>query len=119
VTVNARTFEVLQEISIERRKQDAKWGEQNHPIVSHLQAPGLGEQHARACAEDRAEYWKYENDRRAAHGMLSWDGVLLEETYEALAEEDEQKVRAEMVQVAAVAVAIIECIDRRAARAAA
>jgi NTP pyrophosphatase (non-canonical NTP hydrolase) len=44
---------------------------------------------------------------------VSWFGILMEEVYEAFAETDPAKQREEMVQVAAVAVQIIKCLDRR------
>jgi len=47
-----------------------------------------------------------------------WDGVLLEQVYKALAEAsaDPAKLRAELVQVAAVAESWVLAIDRREAR---
>ena len=49
-------------------------------------------------------------------GAHSWDAILLEEVFEALAESDPVRRRAELVQVAAVAAAEIEAIDRAAGR---
>jgi hypothetical protein len=70
---DATTMRVLDEVQDERRRQDAKWGEQNHP-----------------------------------------DGTIaLEEVFEALVETDPAKLRDELLQVAAVAVAWVEAIDRR------
>ena len=54
-----------------------------------------------------------DNDERVERGSLAWDGILLEEVYEAFAEEDPIKLRSELVQVAAVAVQWIAAIDRR------
>lgn len=75
---------VLAEVAGERARQDAKWGEQNH------------------------------ND-------FVYGAILMEEVGEAMQaalwtrfEGKDGDVRAELVQVAAVAVAFIECIDRRA-----
>jgi hypothetical protein len=44
--------------------------------------------------------------------MVTWAHILTEEFYEALAEADPEKLREELVQVAAVAVAWVECLDR-------
>jgi NTP pyrophosphatase (non-canonical NTP hydrolase) len=74
----------LREITNERRRQDAKWGEQNH------------------------------DDYR-------WLAILIEEVGELAqcALHDEfgghaaGKLRGELVQVAAVAVSWLECLDRR------
>jgi hypothetical protein len=49
-------------------------------------------------------------------GYLDWLHILREEVAEAFAESDPAKLRAELVQVAAVAVNWVEAIDRRAAR---
>ncbi len=52
-------------------------------------------------------------ERAAKGGYLTWAHILTEEFYEAMAEEDQARLRAELIQVAAVAVAWIEQIDRR------
>ena len=98
---------VLNEVVAERKAQDARWNEQNHPLTGS-NTPGP----RRATYEAAADNWKAVNDIRAKAGVIGWDGILLEEVYEALAESDPAKARVELVQVAAVAVAIIECIDR-------
>jgi len=116
----ARESAVLDEIAAERARQEAKWGEQNHPDLD----PHDFDTVVRNEYAFRADRWKEINDRRAKDGCevkyrdpnascTAWDGVLLEEVYEALAEDDQAKVRAELVQVAAVAVAWVEAIDRR------
>jgi hypothetical protein len=98
---------VLADVQAERERQDAKWGEQNHPDGTGLPVY----QHSARRYRDHA-------DRAAASGVLAWRDVLLKEVHEALAEADPAKLRAELVQVAAVAVAWIAAIDRRAAAAA-
>ena len=95
---------VLDDVWLERRRQDRKWGEQNHPIAVARDI----HRHT-----DEMKFWKRVNDWRNRTGQLTWDGILLEEVYEALSEVDPEKIRAELVQVAAVAVAMIECIDRQ------
>jgi hypothetical protein len=92
-------------IARERTAQDAKWGEQNHPS-------GTGIPGSRVLA-DEARRW---TDMQAAEKTLKWVDILEEEVAEAAAESDPAKLRAELVQVAAVAVAWIEAIDRRAAK---
>lgn len=94
---------VLAEIAAERATQDAQWGEQNHPDGTGLPVY----QHSAHRYRDHA-------DRAAASGCLAWRDVLLEEVHEALAEADPALLRAELVQVAAVAAAWAEAIDRRA-----
>ncbi|MFI6979949.1 hypothetical protein ACIBSV_15340 [Embleya sp. NPDC050154] len=93
---------VSAEIDAERAAQDAKFGEQNWPDgtggpVMRFEA----DRHRDAC------------QHLAAHGGPDWRSILLEEVYEALAEDETARLRAELVQVAAVAAAWIEAIDRR------
>jgi hypothetical protein len=98
------TTQALMEVRAERDRQDMKWGPQDHAMIF-----------ARSSTEgfDRlATYWKKENDFRVKEGLLSWDGVLLEEVAEALAETDPVKQEQELIQVAAVAVAMVECSRR-------
>jgi len=52
-------------------------------------------------------------DRAEAAGRLTFANVLAEEVGEALCEEDDDKLRAELIQVAQVAVRWIANIDRR------
>jgi hypothetical protein len=76
------TQAVLVEVAMERRAQDARWGEQNHedPVWALI----LGEEFGEAC--------------QAALQHSSTDPTDL---------------RAELIQVAAVAVAWVESMDRR------
>lgn len=95
------THRVLAAINDEREAQNAKWGEQNHP-------DGTGP-HYKAFADFQREL----TDLADKTGVLTWKHILAEEFFEALAEEDEAKLRAELIQVAAVATAWVEAIDRR------
>lgn len=110
-----RTRSVLAEVLTERKRQDEKWGEQNH--VSIVDGDTLGADAARHMFQGYANSYKAINDSAAKVGTLDWYGIFLEEVYEALAEKDEAKIRAELVQAIAVGVGWIECIDRRAAQA--
>lgn len=96
---------IAAEVVQERVNQVQTWGQQDHPS-------SFGET-ARQYAEDRANEYKWTNAARVAGDVLTWDGILLEEVYEALAEKDDARRREELVQVAAVALAEIEAIDRR------
>lgn len=91
-------WDVVDEVHDERESQDAKWGEQNHP-------DGTSDSYALNAHVARENYELAEK--------LTWRHILTEEFYEALAETDPVKLRAELIQVAAVAVAWIEAIDRR------
>lgn len=95
--------ETLREVARERASQHRKWGQQDHPN-------GTGSAFAQVAQEAR------ENCAAAfAQGDGTWRDILVEEVYEALAESDPALLRAELVQVAAVAAAWIEAIDRRTA----
>ena len=95
---------VLGEIAAERAAQDAKWGEQNHP-------DGTGVHFAEIVDADVA---KMACQDAADGGYLDWLHILREEVAEAFAESNPVALRAELIQVAAVAVAWVEAIDRRA-----
>ena len=105
---------VLVEVWEERDRQDARWGEQSHDddtgpdrrIVSTS-----GPDNAELADRARARC-----DRMHRKGEGTWEQILTEEVLEAYATDSEERLRAELVQVAAVAVAWIEAIDRREAR---
>lgn len=95
--------EALAEVAAERRRQDEKWGEQNHPN-------GTGEEY-----EFHRDFARQQCEDRFANGTGSYLDILAEEVYEAFAESDPDRLRAELIQVAAVAVAWVEKIDRESA----
>jgi hypothetical protein len=99
----AAPSDVLEEIRAERARQDARWGVQNHP-------DGTGDSYWRQHADSQRTMVQHE----ASAGRSNWTNILREEIYEAFAEDDPAKLRTELVQVAAVAAAWIEAIDRRA-----
>jgi len=96
------TMLVLSEVVSERQAQDARWGEQNHP-------DGTGRRPGKALAPTA----RLATEIASREGAVTWAHILREEVYEALDEADPVKLRAELIQVAAVATAWIEAIDRR------
>ena len=107
------TDDVLTEVAAERVRQDARWGEQNHPDGTSI--PMACElvaalTHREAIPSERA---KALNRDAVEAGRLTWALILLEEVCEALEERDPERLREELVQVAAVAVGWCEAIDRR------
>lgn len=120
--LDRKIWDVLQEVRAERSKQEAKWGEQNHTILGVDARSALEERRAlRMPTSDDAKAY-CDATHRAGHGTYA--SILAEEVCEVLdaAEQDalrgdgsEDSTRKELVQVSAVAVAMIECIDRRAA----
>lgn len=93
---------VLEDVRNERRLQDVQWGDQNHPDGTGR----LGDKQSADAARESC-------DVLAESGRVTWRDILAEEFREALAESEPDKLRAELVQVAAVAVNWIEAIDRR------
>ncbi|MFV2172293.1 HNH endonuclease signature motif containing protein [Actinomadura sp. LOL_016] len=118
------TRQVMREVHRARLRRQFELGEENHPDLDpHDIAVVTRHEYA-----FRAERWKEINAQRASSGCevkgrnpaascTAWDGVLLEEVYEALAEPDPAKLYAELIQVAAVAQAWAGAIDRRTATA--
>ncbi|MFF0143572.1 NUDIX hydrolase [Streptomyces sp. NPDC005227] len=95
---------VLAEVQAERERQDTKWGEQNHP-------DGTGNK----SQQDFADHKRKWCEAAFGSGYGTWADVLAEEVAEVEAEREPARLRAELVQVAAVAVAWIAAIDRRTA----
>ncbi|CAN7265528.1 hypothetical protein LJR186_001207 [Microbacterium foliorum] len=98
----------IEAVVAERARQEAKWGEQNHPdgTGANIEIVPLW------YGEDLAEWAKASTDSHAQDGTVTWGHILLEEVAEAFAESDPELLRAELVQVAAVAVQWVEAIDR-------
>ena len=74
---------VLAEIVVERRQQDEKWGEQNHHPFTWTAI--AGEEFGEVC----------QSALKATYGGATWADY-----------------RKELVQAAAVLVAMVECLDR-------
>jgi hypothetical protein len=92
---------LLAEVEEECFYQNDKWGEQNH-------LDGTGSQ----ADKDRAAISKAKCQANTPVED-NWRDVLDEEVTEAFAESDPVLLRAELIQVAAVAVQWISAIDRR------
>lgn len=87
-----KTQSVLKEVLRERVKQDGKWGEQNHDPFQWLAILGEEVGEANKAAVD-ANTW-----RNISPVKFNKDGL--------------ENYRAELIQVAAVAVSMVECLDR-------
>lgn len=120
--------QLAEDIDAERQAQLAKWGVQMRPVVETRDI-AIVTHHYYA---GRADIWRQVNEERATpcttprcvtcpgsangpHTHTAWDGVLLEEVYEALAEADPVRRRVELVQVMAVCAAMIAA-DEAASR---
>lgn len=84
------TVGVLKEVLAERERQDRKWGQQNHDLARW----GL------ILSEEVGEF-----SQAALEATVRGSSVRA------------AQARTELIQVAAVAVAIVECMDRQAAKA--
>jgi hypothetical protein len=82
-----QTEQAVQDVITERYRQEKKWGEQNHDPFFYLTV--LGEEYGESCQA-----------ALDAHNACR-DPAKLEH------------LRSELVQTAAVALAIIECLDRK------
>ena len=102
------TINVLEDVQAEVNRQFELWGEQNHPDRHYASQAGHW-----AMA---AEMWKRINAERVADNSLSWDGIALEEVFEALGEENQRDLETECVQAAAVFVTWVLAQRRRRAR---
>ncbi|WP_206337337.1 hypothetical protein [Streptomyces sp. Z26] len=91
-----------EDVDAERQRQLAKFGDQHHP-------DGTGGSGPRYTAD------RYRSivDQALQGDGPTWRDVLLEEVYEALAEEDPDALRVELVQVAAVCAAWVSDLDSR------
>ena len=107
------------EIAAERQRQDAKWGEKNHPSACPVLTGRMRLDPDRLCeeyeipTEARAKWLCQTHSKR---GDVSWPHIAVEEMSEAVAafaDGAEENGRGELVQLAAVIVQWIECIDRR------
>jgi hypothetical protein len=78
---------VLGEVGAERARQDERWGEQSHPPIAWIAI--LGEEFGDAAQAALNATW------------MSRSGF-----------DDRQALRGELIQVAAVAVAAVESLDR-------
>lgn len=94
-----RFRQILNDITTERSRQDAKWGEQNHSPQDWqmILQEEIGE-FARAHMEVY-----YDQGPASEEGKTAWRADF---------ETKRKHIRTELVQVAAVVVAMLECGDR-------
>ena len=127
-TLRARLAEVeahpvVLELAEERTRQTAKHGDQSHlpdgtgaalwlsMDDDYIRRHGIRRDNLAAWAKSRTD----EASQVHGDGSITFEHILTEEWAEAIAESDPVALRAELVQVAAVAVQWVEAIDLRAA----
>lgn len=104
----------LSAITRERARQDAKWGEQNHPDGTGALTTPMRDIAAFDWAVHLAAGATGATDLAATRGDLTYWKILREEVFEAAAEEPgTDALVTELVQVAAVATAWLGAISRR------
>jgi hypothetical protein len=99
---------IFEEILAERKRQDEKWGEQNHSLYTSIETNNEIKKYPDRSVLERALLCC----RRRMEADKCWFDILLKEICEAFWEETPEKQWEKMVQVAAVAVEIIEYLDR-------
>ena len=100
--LNKHYVDISNEVFDERKRQDAKWGEQNHCSISP---------DGTFVVDDEATA-KFQCELAAKTGRLAWSDIACEELAETLHAGSDTDRRAELVQLAAVIFAWVECIDR-------
>ncbi|MEO3860946.1 hypothetical protein [Acrocarpospora sp. B8E8] len=105
VSRGALAVGVLAEVLAERARQDEKFGPQNWPdgTSDHSFHLVMADQAREACQQ------------AAREGAVTWFHILREEFWEGMSEVDPARLRAELLQIAAVSVAWVEALDRRTA----
>ena len=91
---------ILSEVYAERDIQDEKFGLQDVPMGTGPAFQAESDMARRAC------------DAAFAVGRGTYRDILTEEFWEAMAEDDPALLRKELIQVAAVAVKMIEVLDQ-------
>lgn len=104
-----RESAIVDEVLNERRKQENKWGVQDHPSVRESKTGhGRCGLHGMVSEETAKQLCEYNSKR----GTLAWGHIAVEELAEAISAPGDMSRREELVQLAAVIVAWIENIDR-------
>lgn len=103
---------IMVEVAAERVAQDDKWGAPHDvPNGTGLDGSLLG--YSFGELRDMLQSFV---DTAAERHTSTMAAVLLEEVFEALAEDDDEKLRVELIQVAAVAAKWVRIIDERRMR---
>ena len=95
------TLCVTSEVAEEMQRQVELWGVQEHPNGTGDKEFVLGLKETREVIEEAEE-----------GDQLTWSMILAEEFLEAMAETDPEKLRTELIQVAAVAATWVQALDR-------
>lgn len=119
------TRNVLDEVLAERKRQDAKWGEQSHPMIpaeierearAHNTVPAFFACHVLGIDDAKAARDECERAHRLGYG--TYTHILIEELAEFIEAcvkhgEASDEAWGELVQTVAVGVAMLEALARR------
>lgn len=108
----AATDAVLRDVAAERDRQFAKWGLQRHP----MRPPTTGTPPVRignigSLGIISSNFAKHDCEKAFEAGRGTFAHILVEEVAEAIDAPTLTEMRAELIQVAAVAVQMVEAID--------
>lgn len=101
-------MKVTTDIIAERARQHEKWGEQNWP--DFYDVPPIDRCNTYWIPEEGEAKERVESAAR--RGALTYGDILIEELAEAFSAPNKAELRKELIQVAAVAQAWIEKLDR-------
>lgn len=92
---------VMADVRAERLRQETRWGKQRHSNGTSIKFKPLA---------DAAR-----NATRAAdaNGQNTWGHIAREEFWEVMSETDRVKLREELIQLGAVVIAWVECLDEQ------
>jgi hypothetical protein len=107
----------IKDTLLEMVRQDEKWGPQTHQDGT---GRGYGadmlvdlDRHGADAASSIADVARARCEFHTKQGTLTWEDILTEEFFEALEESDSDRLRTELIQVAAVALNWAVDIDTR------
>lgn len=107
---------IAEEICAEQRRQVEKWGEQNHPNLAVSVAGNLPSVAAQILGIPTAEQAKARCEQDFSLQHANWASILIEELAEVIEQaalEEDERLRAELIQVGAVTASWVAAIDRR------
>lgn len=103
-----KTSKVLLEVADERTRQENKWGQQNHPAIEYCAI--LGEEVGEVNKAALEAHFKYPAPCPKTVDNSAWPSV--EDNPNPHQREHWVQLRKELIQTAAVAVAMVESLDR-------
>jgi hypothetical protein len=98
-SIPVKRWKIFRAIHEERIRQNEKWGEQNHEMLKCESIDVI---------KRTLRHFRLYNESP----ICDWYSIIEEEIAEAFVETDPEKQRMELIQVAAVAIQIIEYLDR-------